>query len=144
MTHHIRERENVVNWEISGAAPDIYVVILYIGWITFILHKHFTFLNLFTHLFQMSVHLNTFTQGRHRLQVFPFTSWIVKYSPWSCFDVSSCFFLLWTWRILGESTIGGFVLPIVLLFTVVLVYCCCFFFWSKVLFHWKRLRKLAA
>jgi hypothetical protein len=68
----------------------------------------------------MSVHLNTSMQGRHRLQVFPSTSWIEQYCPWSCFDVSSCFSLLWTWRILGESTIGGFV-PIVLLFTDVLL-----------------------
>jgi hypothetical protein len=69
---------------------------------TFILHKYFSFLNLFTHLFYMSVHFNTFMQGRHKLQVFPSASWIVQYCPWSCLDVSSCFSLLWTYRILDE------------------------------------------
>ena len=63
----------------------------------------------------MSVYINNFMQGRHRLQVFPSASWSVQYCPcWPCLDVSSCFSLLWT-SVFWMSTIG---LPMLILFTM--------------------------
>ena len=100
---NIRERKMLVNWWISGVVPEIYVVIPYFGLNTFIHHKYFTLLNLFTHLFYMSVHFNNFMLGtRHILQVFPSASWSVAYCLRSCLEVSSCFSLLWTSSFLDE------------------------------------------
>ena len=81
---------------------DTYVVIPHFGFNTFIHHKYLMFLNLFTHLFYMSVHFNNFMSDRHRLQVFPSVLLSVAYCPWSCLDVSSCFSLLWTSTFLDE------------------------------------------
>jgi hypothetical protein len=73
------------------------------------------FLNQVTQLFCMSVHFINDMQGRHRLLVFPCALWSVAYCLRSCLDVSSCLFLLWTYRFF----MGTIPVPVMVLFTVI-------------------------